>query len=109
MPGPPPEQLDTGAWDRSLRAHVALVAEAGGKNAGFGRPGPTGLSDRLYVGKGLPAPGRGFCSGGGVGALRPRPGRRSGTGARVADGKALLKRGATGWKGSRQSAAGAWR
>lgn len=48
---PPPEQLDTGAWDRSLRAHVALVAEAEGRIAGFADLAPPDYLDRLYVGK----------------------------------------------------------
>lgn len=52
-----PEQLDAWApahadldgWDRSLRAHFALVAEEGGRITGFGDIDQTGYLDRLYV------------------------------------------------------------
>ena len=48
----PPEGPDLAEWDARFRAHVTLVAEIGGKIAGFGDIDPaSGYLDRLYVGK----------------------------------------------------------
>lgn len=42
-------QVDLDAWDRSLQAHVSIVAVEGQVIVGFGDMEPTGYLDRLYV------------------------------------------------------------
>lgn len=52
-----PEQLDAwsdgsvdlAAWNRSFLEHATLIAEEGGRIAGFGDMAPDGYLDRLYV------------------------------------------------------------
>ena len=44
-------QVDLAEWDRSLCAHIAVVAEENGQIVGFGDADPTGYLDRLYVHK----------------------------------------------------------
>lgn len=45
-------QIDLAAWDASLRAHLSLVAEEGGRIVGFGNLDVVnGYLDRLYVHK----------------------------------------------------------
>ena len=45
-------QIDLAAWDASLRAHLSLVAEEGGRIVGFGDLDVVnGYLDRLYVHK----------------------------------------------------------
>lgn len=51
---------DLKAWDRSLKAHRSLVAEADGQIAGFGDMDSDGYLDRLYVHKDFQ--GRGIAS-----------------------------------------------
>ena len=43
------EPVDVSAWDRSLRAHTAIVAEEAGRIVGFGDMDASGYLDRLYV------------------------------------------------------------
>lgn len=44
-------QVDLEGWDASFRSHLTLVAEIGGKLAGFGDITGDGYLDRLYVHK----------------------------------------------------------
>lgn len=53
-------QVDLAEWDRSLCAHIAVVAEENGQIVGFGDADPTGYLDRLYVHKDFQ--GRGVAS-----------------------------------------------
>ncbi len=43
------EPVDVNAWDRSLRAHTAIVAEEAGRIVGFGDMDASGYLDQLYV------------------------------------------------------------
>ena len=44
-------RVDLAEWGRSLMEHITLVAEDGGRIAGFGDIDPSGYLDRLYVHK----------------------------------------------------------
>lgn len=53
-------RVDLAEWDRTLRAHTAVVAVEGGQIVGFGDIDSTGYLDRLYVHKDFQ--GRGIAS-----------------------------------------------